>query len=250
MHSNYYKNPLSVIGIIVFSLCNAFYPNHAFSQEWNSLRSYQKETGFNLLQEGCWLKGDRKQQTLVWKQANLFNLSIENGNQKYQSISQIRDFYIWFDAERKKQGHEILGVGIAAIAAKQLSKLDSGFIRFFVVRNHEVVEFANKGSHKVFEFGFPLMKDVYFLDELITGKNAKNWSLKYGKIEQCEILEPLYKQLSTKALSRLEKMARGKGIFNLGVPKRLKYVGNIEDCQTRFEHGLYKLKPYYLQRSE
>ncbi len=128
MHSNYYKNPLSVIGIIVFSLCNAFYPNHAFSQEWNNLKSYQKETGFTLLQEGCWIKGDRKQQTLVWKQANLFNLSIENGNQKYQSISQIRDFYLWFDVERKKQGHEIKGVGIAAIAAKQLSKLDSGII--------------------------------------------------------------------------------------------------------------------------
>lgn len=241
---------MSVIGVIVFSLSITFYPNHAFSQEWNSLKSYQKETGFTSLQDGCWLKRDRKQKTKVWKQANLYNLSIENGNQKYKSISQIRDFYIWFDAERKKQGHEILGVGIAAIAAEQLSKLDSGFIRFFVVRNQEVVAFANKGSHKVFEFGFPLMKDVYFSDELITKKNAENWSLKYGKIEQCEILEPLYKQLSPKALSRLEKMARGKGIFNLAVPKRLKFVGDIKDCQTRFEHGLYKLKPYYLQKPD
>ncbi len=111
-------------------------------------------------------------------------------------------------------------------------------------------EFANEGSHRVFEFGFPLMKDVYFSDELITGKNAENWSLKYGKIEQCDILDPLYKQLSTKAISRLQKMAKGKGIFNLAVPKRLKFVGDIEDCQTRFEHGLYKLKPYYLQRFE
>ena len=236
--------------LIVFTLCITFYANQAFSQEWKSLKSYQKETGETLLQKGCWLKRDRKHQTKVWKQANLYNLTIVTGNQKYQSISQIRDFYLWFDADRKKQGHEILGVGIAAIAAKQLSKLDSGFIRFFVVRNQEIVEFANEGSHKVFEFGFPLMKNVYFSDELITGKNAKNWSLKYGKIEQCDILQPLYKQLSTKALSRLAKMARGKGIFNLGVPKRLKYVGNIEDCQTRFEHGLYKLKPYYLQRSE
>ncbi len=236
--------------LIVFTLCITFYANQAFSQEWKSLKSYQKETGETLLQKGCWLKRDRKHQTKVWKQANLYNLTIVTGNQKYQSISQIRDFYLWFDADRKKQGHEILGVGIAAIAAKQLSKLDSGFIRFFVVRNQEIVEFANEGSHKVFEFGFPLMKNVYFSDELITGKNAKNWSLKYGKIEQCDILQPLYKQLSTKALSRLAKMARGKGIFNLGVPKRLKFVGNIEDCQTRFEHGLYKLKPYYLQRSE
>ncbi len=239
---------MRIILIILFLLSIAFNTNHAYSQEWNSLKSYQKETGFTLLQEGCWLKRDRRQQTLVWKQANLYNLYVKKGNEKYQSISQIRDFYLWFDAERKRQGHKINGVGVAAIAAEQLSKLDSGFIRFFVVRNKEVIEFANEGSDKVLAFAFPLMKDVYFSDKLILGDEAKNWSLKYGKLEQCKVLEPLYQQLSPKALTRLEKMAKGKGIFRLGVPKALKYVGSIKDCQTRFEHGLNKLLPYYLRK--
>lgn len=220
--------------------------NVVFSQEWKNLTSYQKETGYPTLQDGCWLKKDRKRQNEVWKQANIFNLSIENGNRKYRNTSQIRDFYLWFDIERKKQGHEIKGVGIAAIAAAQLSKVDIWFIRFFIVRNKEVVKFVNEGSEKVFEFAFPKLNKIYFSIEIIKGKEAVNWSLKYGKIEQCEILEPLYRNLSTRALHKLNRMAKGKGIFTFGVPYSLKYEGRIEDCQTRFEHASTKLLSFYL----
>ena len=69
-------------------------------------------------------------------------LIFENGNQKYKSICEIRDFYLWFDAERKKQGHEIKAAGIAAIVANQFSKLDNAFIRFFIIRNKEVLNFT------------------------------------------------------------------------------------------------------------
>ena len=79
---------------------------------------------------------------------------MEKGNLKYKSISEIRDFYSWFDTEIRKQGHEVNGVGVAAVAASQLSKLDNGFIRFFIVRNKEIVDFINDGSFVVFEFSF------------------------------------------------------------------------------------------------
>jgi len=29
----------------------------------------------------------------------------------------VRDFYLWFDDERKKQGHEINAIGVAAVVA-------------------------------------------------------------------------------------------------------------------------------------
>ena len=221
--------------------------NSLVAQEWQSLKAYKKGTGNSTLQNGCWLKKDRKRQTQVWKQANIFNLSIVNGNLKYTSISQIRDFYKWFDAERIKQGHEINGVGVASIAATQLSKIDCCIIRIFIVRNKEIVQFANKGSQKVFEFAFPLLNSIYYSEEVLVGEKAKNWDIKNGTFEQCKILEPLYSELSFKALYRLEKMAKGKGVFNLAVPKELKYEGEIDNCQTRFEHGKNKLLTYYLK---
>jgi len=154
---------------------------------------------------------------------------------------------VWFDLEIKKQGHEIQAVGVASVAAWQLSKLDNVLIRFFF-RNKELVNFANEGSKKVFEFAFPLMQDVYFSDKIFTGEEARNWGIKNGRIEQCEILEPLYENLSLKSIQKLERMAKGKGIFCLGVPKELKYKGSIKDCTTRFEHGLYTILPFYLLR--
>ena len=241
---------LKVNFIIITTLLISLSTNITFSQEWNNLRSYKKETGDTSLQDGFWLKKDRKKQTEIWQQANLFNLQAINGNRKYQTISQIRDFYLWFDIERKKEGHEIVGVGVAAIVADQLSKLNNCFIRIFIVRNKEVVKFANEGSELVFEFAFPLLKEVYFSNKIIKGEDAVNWSLKNGKIEQCQILEPLYKALSPKALDKLNKMAKGKGIYNLGVPKSLRYVGNIEDCNTRFEHAIIKVLPYYTNTQE
>jgi len=238
---------LKIRAIIIFTSLFLYSTTYLFAQEWKNLKSYQSETGNLLLKEGCWLKKDRKKQNKVWVKANIYNLSTEDGYLKYKTISQIKDFYLWFDFEREVQGHEIKWIGIASIAAGQLSKLDFAFIRFFIVRNKEVVKFANEGSKKVFEFAFPLLKQIYFSDVRIKGKDADNWTIEYGMKEQCIILEPLYKNLSKKSLQRLDKMAQGKGVFKLGVPKGLRYVGKIEDCHDRFKHGIYKLLPLYLK---
>lgn len=219
--------------------------NFTQAQEHRNFKSYIKETGNSYLRDGCWLKKDRKKQNEVWKKANIYNLSLENGNTRYETISQIRDFYHWFDVEREKLGCEIKWIGIAAIAAGQLSKLDYGVIRLFFVRNNEVVKFADQGSKKVLEFAYPLLKNVYFSNEIIKGKDAENWDLEYGMLEQCTILDPLYKELSPGALSKLDRMAGGKGLFRLGVPKELKFVGSIDDCKARFEHGMNKMIPFY-----
>ncbi len=218
-----------------------------FAQEWKNLKSYQIETGNSTIQEGCWLKKDRRKQNKVWRKANLYNLSTKEGYLKYKTISQIRDFYLWFDYEREVQGHEIKSIGIASIVAGQLSKLDCALIRLLFIRNKEVVKFANEGSKKVFEFAFPLLKQVYFSNDRIRGKDADKWSLEYGLAEQCIILDPLYKKLSNKSLLKLDRMAKGKGIFKLVVPKDLRYIGKIDDCQDRYKHGLNTVLPFYLK---
>lgn len=236
------KTRIIILSILVFLSSS----NLTCAQEWKNLKSYQKETGYETLQEGCWLKKDRKKQNEVWKQANAFNIQFDDGNLKYQTISQIRDFYRWFDSEREEQGHEVHWAAIAAIAASQLSKLEISFIRCFVVRNKEVVKFAHEGSIKVLEFAYPLLKKVYFSPIILKGETAENWDIEYGQNEQCIVLDTLYKKLSKKALHKLNRMVKGKGIYNLAIPKKLKYEGNIENCQERFEYGINKMLQYYL----
>ncbi|MDP2068226.1 MAG: hypothetical protein Q8K04_04605 [Lutibacter sp.] len=222
--------------------------NLAFTQEWKNLKTYQKETKNIILENGCWLKNDRIKQTFTWSQANSYNLNSENGNKKYKTISQIRDFYLWFDRVRIQRGHEIKWIGFAAIAATELAKLDNSFIRIFIVRNKDIVKFGREGSIKVFDFTFPKLKKLYFSDKLITGKDAENWDKEHGMKEQCKILDSLYKNLSEKDFHKLERMAKGKGIFSLGVPKKLRFEGDLHDCKARIDYGISKILPVYLNK--
>ena len=209
------------------------------------MRSYKKENGTSILQDGCWLKKDRKRNTKVWQQANGYNLGVDKGNEKYKSIRQIRDFYTFFNKVRMQKGHDIKWLGIASVAANQLAKMENGFLRVFIVHNKELVQFAHNGSEKVFAFAFTQMQNIYFSDEILKGEKALKWDEKYGTIEQCEILEPFYNQLSEKAIRKLERMAKGKGIFKLGVPKKLRFSGDIRNCKDRYKHGKNKLIPYF-----
>ncbi len=226
---------LKAKNLIFFLILNY---NLSYSQEWRNFNSYKRETGHSTIDQGCWLKKDRKKKTEVWQNANSFNLYITNGYLKYKSISEIRDFYSWFEEQRKIKGHEIKWIGVSKIVANQLSNFDNSLIRFFIVRNKEVTQFANEGSAKVFEFAFAQLQSVYFSKEPIKGEAAQKWDYDYGTNEQCLILEPLYQKLSPRAILRLNRIAKGKGIFSLAVKKQMKYIGNIEDCHSRYEHGL------------
>jgi hypothetical protein len=216
-----------------------------FSQEFKNIRIYHKITGNTVLEKGVWLKKDRKKHTLVWSLANEYNFTVENGNKKYITISQIHDFYNWCDDEVKRQGHEIKWSGIAAKAAAQLSKVDNFFIKIFIIRNKELVEFVHKGSENVFSFAFPKLKDVYFSTKILKNRNAIDWDENYGLIEQCEVLQPLYDDLSEKSLNQLNRMAKGKGVYFLGVPKGLKFRGELTDCEARYNHGIETIFTYY-----
>lgn len=69
--------------------------------------------------------------------------------------------------------------------------MDIDFIRWFIVRNKEIVKFGREGSAKVFDYAFPKLKKLYFSKELLKGKDAKNWDKVQGMKEQCEILDSL-----------------------------------------------------------
>lgn len=224
--------------------------NSILAQEWTNLKSYKKVTGNDLLLDGNWLKKDRKKQTDTWKKANIYNLNLDKGYLKYKKISEIRDFYIWFDNASKNKGNEINSFGITSIVAGQLSKLDNLFIRTLLIRNKEAVNFGYEGSQKVFKFAFPQIRKIYFSETLIKGEKAKEWDNLFLTTEQCIILEPLYNNLSEKAIRKLDRMAKGKGIYFFGVKRELRFKGNILDCNSRYEHGANRVLTYYLKNKK
>jgi hypothetical protein len=238
------KQSFYILLLIFFNLSHQF----SFSQEWKNLSTYKKVTGHVKLENGNWLKKDRIKNTVVWSLANQYNLTIENGNLKYQSISEIRDFYSWFDTERKKQGHDVIAFGVAALVAGQLSNFDNFFVRTIVVSNKDVVYFGNEGSKRVLAYFYPLIKEIYFSKKTLKGQAAKDWDIYIGQIEQCEIVEPIYNELPTKAINKLERMAKGKRIYRLKVKKELRYVGDIKDCKARYNHAFTKLYAFYLDQ--
>ncbi|MBP6758055.1 MAG: hypothetical protein KA133_02275 [Flavobacterium sp.] len=232
------KTNLTVV-LFLFNL------NILLAQEWRNYHTYKRQTGYSTLKEGCWLKRDRKKQTIIWQQANVFNLHSSTGYLPYKSIRQISDFYNWFDIERKKQGHEILWIGISSIATGQLAKIENFGVRTLIVNNKNIVQFANDGSQAVLKYAFPYLKKVYFSTEIIKDSVAKNWDLEFGQKEQCIVLESCYQKLTSKEIQKLERMAKGKGVFYFAIPKKLIFEGNVENCNDRFEHGLHKMIPYY-----
>lgn len=213
-----------------------------FSQEWKTIKAYQKETGNLVLAEGNWLKKDRKKQTIIWKNSNEFNL-IRNDYNKYETIDQIRDFYLFAQKEIALKGHEINWIFAASKIATKFSIIENNLIRFLFIRNKEVLQFVNEGSKKVFEFSFPKLKELYFSEEVLKSSFANNWDQIQAQKEQCIILEPLYKKLSEKALKKIERMAKGKGVFGLGISKKIRFEGKINDCNSRYNYSINKLIP-------
>lgn len=233
------KNNLLKI-LVLFLIFSSTY---CISQEYRNLKTYKKETGILILEQGCWLKKDRVKQNTVWKNANEFNL-INNNYKKYQTINQIRDFYIFTQKEIALKGHEVNWISAAATIASQFSIMQKDLIRILFIRNKKVIKFANEGSKKVLEFSFPKLKNLYFSEEILTEQSAKDWDYNLTLEEQCDILNPIYQTLSKKTLKKLERMAKGKGIFGLGVSKKIRFEGEINDCKSRYNYTVYKLIPY------
>lgn len=224
-------------------------PLITFSQEWKSLKKYRKATEKDKLEEGNWLKKDRKRNTLKWLNSNKFHLKKENGYTAYKTISQRRDFYKWFDSWRIKKGHEIKWVGIASIIASQFSKFDSKFVAF-LIRNKEVIKFANEGNKASFKDVFPRLHKIYLLDTLIVGTSAVNWDSKYLYREQCIVVDPIFNKLNRKTLKKIGRIANRKGFYKMAIPKKIKFDGDISNCKDRYEHGMNRLIPFYQSKKK
>lgn len=215
------------------------------AREWRSMKHHKKATGKEVLAPGNWLKKDRKHNTTNWIAANKYNLDHEHGYEEYSTFGQKRDFYKWFDNECQRINCGIHWQTVAYKLTAKLSYLDSWFVRDVIVWDKEFVCFMDEASNLIIKNIFPKLKRVY--------SNGSQWNeescYKEDSIlvyrEQCAIVDSLYRAQSPRVLNKLNRIAHGKGVYGVFIPKHMRFKGDIKNCEDRAEYGIQQMRKYY-----
>lgn len=211
------------------------------AKEWASLKCYKKATQLDILSASDWLKKDRKQNTIVWQQANIYNLS-NNLPQEYVTIKQRRDFYAWYSVEIKKKEHHVSWPIMAYYINKKLNLTRAFPFSLFVSK--EIKQYAIHGSENVFNKCFTILDDLYKTSKPLTKIEAQNWDEHILYTEQYKWLQSIYKNMPERTLKTIERMAKRKCLYALVVPKEIKFIGDISKAEARYNYAINILKVY------
>ncbi len=226
--------------ITTFVLCLLF-STFIQAKEWKSLKSYQKATQNKVLLSSDWLSSDRRQNTGAWRDANTYNLN-NNLPQEYVNIKQRRDFYKWFDFQIKQKGHEVVWPSMAYYISRKL-RLAKVF-PFSILIRRQVEIYASKGGEVVFNEAFKDLKKIFISKTVLKAEDAIEWDKKLLYNEQFVWVESIYKNMDVKSLKQIERMAKGKFLYGLVLPKAIRFQGNISDANDRYVFALEKLRVY------
>ncbi|TGV04555.1 Insecticidal toxin complex protein [Flavivirga rizhaonensis] len=215
--------------------------NVLFAKEWKSLKVYQRETQQKFLSPSDWLKCDRTKNTLVWQRANIYNLS-HNLPEEYVNIKQRRDFYKWLFNELNKKEHEVIWVKMAYFISKKMHLVEVFPYSIFSKRTIKV--YAKQGSKTVFNNVFIELQKLYNSQVILKTGKAIGWDKTILKKEQYEWIDGIYKTMDAKNLKTLERIAKGKFLYGLLVPKIIRFKGNLSEAEIRYNYAIEVLKPY------
>lgn len=209
------------------------------------MKTYRKVTNTTALAPSDWLHSDRKKKTLVWHKANMYNLK-NNLPAEYENIKQRRDFYNWFYSEVSKKGHKVAWPAMSYFISRKLRLTNAFPYRFFLGK--DVRTYSNIGSRTVFYRCFPVLKDLFFLDRIVAKEEALKWDKDILYYEQFKWISEIYSEMSPKTLKKLERIAKGKWLYSLMVPRKIRFSGKLEVAQDRFDYAVQKLRPYCIDR--
>ena len=130
--------------VLFFIICTSF---SISAKEWKSLKFYRTTTTKRYLSASDWLTSDRKKNTIVWHNANMYNLQ-NNLPKEYLTVKERRDFYVWFNAKIKKQGHEVVWPKMAQFILTKLNLLQSFPFKIFIKKS--IKKYASNGSEVLF----------------------------------------------------------------------------------------------------
>ena len=211
------------------------------AQEWKSLKAYQNETKQETLVEGQWLTKDRKQNTMSWKNANSYNLA-HLRSESYVTVEQRLGFYNWMQRELKQKGHEIYWVAMAAFISDKLNYINVFPYKYFM--RTSTIQNTNYGSAVVFNNAMPYLRPILEAQVVLTDETAVTWDLEMLCREQYYWVESVYKDMDSKSLNQISKIAKGKGIYGVFVPNTLEFTGDLEKAEDRYDYAVNVLLPY------
>ncbi len=221
-------------------------------KEYKSVRQFERQNKGKTWEKnkgaGDWLRSDRIENSNVWKNANEHNLQHQEGYNEYNSISQRRDFYQWFQTTTEQQGSETKWAGAATIVARQMAQVDDPLNAWVVGK--DVVNFANAGNKAIFNDVFGDLRGLYdkgASGSPLKGEAAKLWDANILYKEQFIIVQPIYLKQNVATIMELSRMAKGEGIYGAAFlfQEELKFTGNILNPQDRYNHGMNRVVPYY-----
>jgi hypothetical protein len=213
----------------------------SYAKEWKNLKTYQLETGKKELQASDWLHSDRKNNTLVWQQANRYNLQ-NNFPLEYQSIKERTDFYSWLLTVLNEKESEVVWPKMAYFISNKLENIKS--FPFNIFTGKDVKIYATKGSETVFVKAFEKMSALYFSGSVLKSDDALAWDKAIIYEEQYVWLQEIYKDIDEKTLKTIDKMAKGKCIYRFMVPKEIEFTGDLSDADSRYNYALNILRDY------
>lgn len=221
---------------LVFILNNTLY-----AKEWHDLKAFQKVTHKEVLSPSDWLKHDRTKNTLVWQQANIFNLQ-NNLPQEYINIVQRKDFYKWLNTELHNKGHEVVWVTMAHFISKKMHLME--VFPYSIFSKKKIKTYAIEGSETVFNNAFAELNKIYNSQSILKAEKAIEWDKSILKKEQYIWINSIYKKMDAKSLKTLERIAKGKFLYGLLVPKSIRFKGELSNAESRYQYAINKLKPY------
>jgi len=215
--------------------------NIGHCKEWKSIKAYQKVTNKDSLSPSDWLRSDRKQNTLVWKAANSHNLKA-NLPAEYLTIKQRRDFYYWLHQDLKSKGHQVLWPSIAYFVSNKLRLVKVFPYGLFTKR--KIKEYSKEGSSIVFNKSFVDLAVLYKSEIILKGEDALQWDKALLYKEQYIWLENIYSDIDKKTFKTIERIAKGKFLYGIVLPKEVRFKGDISKAEARYNYGLNTLRNY------
>jgi hypothetical protein len=223
--------------VLVFGFSNCLQ-----AKEWKNLKQYQISTQKEQLSSSDWLASDRKQNTLVWQYANIYNLN-NNNPQEYQSIIQRRDFYYWIKTNIKAKGHEVIWQEMAYYISLKLRLLNTVPYCVFISKN--VKNYARQANEVIFNNAFERLKMLYFSEEILKKEAAEQWDKMMLLDEQHIWVESIYRVLDQKSIKQIDRIVKRKFLYALVIPKAMRFDGDISSPEERYNYALNTFKPYF-----
>ncbi|MGJ5641239.1 Insecticidal toxin complex protein [Formosa sp. S-31] len=216
----------------------------SYAKEWQSLKAYQKATKQEHLAQGDWLKRDRIQNNGLYNNANRYNL-LHNCPEEYPTVKQRYYFYNWLQGELHDKKVDVNWVKMARFISKKLSYVSAFPYKWFVRKS--TIYYSNLGSEVAFSKAFGYLNALYSRSEVPDSETCLKWDLAMLEREQYNWVESVYQKMDESSLKQIERIAKGKSVYRLFIPKALEFKGNLSNPDDRYNYALETLLPYCSQ---